>query len=184
MNYRQLVNYIADKHGFKTRVAPDGDINILITREEALRDLKRELMAKGFQCHILTFEDPSPISEYPSLHIHPPARIDPESNVGRKQEWSLTVPGTDEPEEVVRTLGLGIPLTLADAKSLLKRSETDFNPKITASKLNLKYDGFQEGIGHQFTDLETGSTFHGNSEKETTNNLKELKANYKKSRGY
>ena len=41
-----------------------------------------------------------------------------------------------------------------------------------------RYDGVQEGIGMQFTDLITGSTTYGNTLNEVRDNLVELRARY------
>lgn len=52
------------------------------------------------------------------------------------------------------------------------------NGEAIARKLGLKYEGIQQGIGMQFTDPETGSTFYGNTLDEVKIGLQRLRQRY------
>lgn len=66
-----------------------------------------------------------------------------------------------------------------EARSALR----PFSPVETAEQLGIRYDGIQEGIGHQFTDPVTGTTFYGDSFGETEKTLKEKRELFKAAPG-
>ena len=51
-------------------------------------------------------------------------------------------------------------------------------PGDIAFALGLKYDGMQEGIGHQYTDPQTGSTTYGNTFEEVQANIESMRGNF------
>ena len=64
-----------------------------------------------------------------------------------------------------------------------KPAMTKTEAQRVATELGLNYDGIQEGIGHQFTDRVTTTTFYGNTPSEVETRLVETRKLFNRFKG-
>ena len=92
--------------------------------------------------------------------------------------------------EEIKNLGVKIPekiemtpqgLKIAEKFAQEHRGKEPPGIKI-ADELGIKYDGIQEGVGMEFTDPETGSTFYGNTLEEVQKNLANMRRKFAQSK--
>jgi len=75
MTYRELLEEIAERYGYWARDSWDGDMDVIIPREDRPKGLVGELQRVGFRVHVSGLVEPSEF--FVELHVHSPIRSNP-----------------------------------------------------------------------------------------------------------